>query len=347
MSERETVKKKTSIGGQALIEGIMMRGPDVSSMAVRHTSGEIVLETWDTDGRNRSEFWKFPLVRGVYAFIDSMAVGYKCLTRSAELSGLEDDEEEKPQKAETESEPDAAGQIPKEPVETAAAVPHEDKPAEKEDGWFEKFGMTFITTLSVILGVVIAIGLFMMLPIYLYSLIVKAAPSFDNQVLRAVMEGLMRIILFVGYITVISLMKDIRRVFMYHGAEHKTIFCYEKGEELTVENVRHQRRFHPRCGTSFIVLMLLIGIIVSAFISSESLLLRTGLKLLVFPIVVGIGYELIKLAGRSDALIVRIISAPGLWLQRVTTKEPTDDMIEVAIKAFKAVIPKDPDADRL
>ena len=151
----------------------------------------------------------------------------------------------------------------------------------------------------------------------------------------------MRILLFVGYVWATSLMKDIRRTYMYHGAEHKTIFCYEKGLPLTVENVRVQSRFHPRCGTSFMVLMLIVGIIVSMFIRVDNLLLRTALKLLTFPIVVGVGYELIKLAGRSDNLFTRIISAPGKWLQHITTREPDDSMIECAIAAMEKVIPED------
>jgi uncharacterized protein YqhQ len=163
----------------------------------------------------------------------------------------------------------------------------------------------------------------------------------QNYYLRACFSGVMRIMLFVGYVWATSLMKDIRRTYMYHGAEHKTIFCYEKGLPLTVENVRPQTRFHPRCGTSFMVLMLIVGIIVSMFIRVDNLLLRTGLKLLTFPIVVGVGYELIKWAGRRDNACTRVISAPGKWLQHLTTREPDDSMIECAIGAMEKVIPED------
>ena len=348
MLQRETVKKKTSIGGQALIEGIMMRGPEVTAMAVRHVSGEIVLEKWKTAGKNRPKVLKFPLIRGVVNFAEAMYFGYKSLMRSAELSGLED-EEEKPKEAK-EAKEAAAGEETAEGETSAAENTEPDtKKAEeeKEDGFLTKFGMTLVMVLSAVLGVAIAIGLFMTLPVYLFNLLCKAVPVLNNQIWRAVIEGLMRIVIFVGYILAVSLMKDIHRVFMYHGAEHKTIFCYEKGLELTVENVRKQIRFHPRCGTSFMIFMLLIGIVVSMFISVSNPLLRTGIKLLLIPLIVGIGYEIIKWAGRSDCLMVRIISAPGLWLQRITTKEPTDDMIEVAIESLKAVIPADPEADKL
>jgi len=168
----------------------------------------------------------------------------------------------------------------------------------------------------------------------------------DHAVIRGVFEGVFRIVLFVGYVAVISLMKDIKRVFMYHGAEHKSIFCYEKGLPLTVENVRAQSRFHPRCGTSFMILMLLVGMIVSMLIPDMNAGLRTVCKILTLPFVVGIGYELIKLAGRKDNAFTRFISKPGVWMQHLTTKEPEDGMIECAITALEKVIPEDPEADK-
>ena len=411
MAKREEVKKKTSIGGQALIEGIMMRGPEKTSMAVRHVSGEIVVEEWPTSGSKRAKIWKLPLFRGVYNFVDSMVFGYKCLMRSAELSGLEE-EEEQPAKGErkesaareeaspapavvpaagaaldgTAEETDGpalsapavpAGEAPAEPLpaeaETAPAVlpaaplspdsAHQAAPegAVKEDkgdkadkeskedkeGFFARYGMTFLMVLSSVLGVALAIALFFYLPSFLFNLLTKPFPALDHTVWRAVFEGILRILLFIAYIAAVSLMKDIRRVFQYHGAEHKCIFCYEKGLPLTVENVRGQIRFHPRCGTSFMILMLSVGIVISMFIPIAVPILRTGVKLLTIPLVVGIGYELIKWAGRSDSLAVRIISAPGLWVQRLTTKEPDDSMIEVAIAALNRVIPEDPEMDRL
>ena len=186
----------------------------------------------------------------------------------------------------------------------------------------------------------------MWLPIQLFSWLTRLWPALENAALRGLFEGVLRIVIFIAYLLLVSQLKDIRRTFRYHGAEHKTIFCYEKGLELTVENVRVQRRFHPRCGTSFMILMLLVGIIISILIPIRTPLLRTVIKLLLIPLTVGVGYELIKLAGRKDNAFTRIISAPGMWLQHVTTKEPDDSMIECAIAALKAVIPEDPEADR-
>ena len=359
--------KKTSIGGQALIEGIMMRGPETTSMAVRHVSGELVLESWPTAGGNKPKVLRAPFIRGIFNFIDSLRYGYKCLMRSAELSGLEDEEAPKKNKKDKQAPPEAAAvsaapAAPSAPegepetvqeaaavcaaaVEDAPPVPAAPAKAPKEPSKSEKALMTFLMVLSSILGVALAIGLFLWLPSFLYTLLKRAVPALDNSALRGVFEGLFRILLFIGYMLLVSLMKDIRRVFMYHGAEHKAIFCYEAGEELTVENVRKQRRFHPRCGTSFMILMLLVGVIVSMLIRVDDPLIRTAIKLLTIPLVVGIGYELIKLAGRKTNWFTKAISAPGMWLQHITTKEPDDSMIECAIAALKEVIPADPDAD--
>ena len=303
--------KKTSSGGQALIEGIMMRGPEKTAMAVRNDkTKEIILEEYPTKGKDRPKICKVPFIRGIFNMIDSLSFGYKCLMRSAELSGIEEEENEK-------------------------------KKAKGPSVWdklFDKLMMPVATVLAVAL----ALGLFVYLPMQLWKWITFSAPAVaQNYYLRAAFEGVLRILLFVGYVWATSLMKDIRRTYQYHGAEHKTIFCYEKGLPLTVENVRPQTRFHPRCGTSFMVLMLIVGIIVSMFIRVDNLLLRTALKLLTFPIVVGIGYELIKWAGRRDNLLTRIISAPGKWLQHLTTREPDDSMIECAIAAMEKVIPDD------
>lgn len=303
--------KKTSIGGQALIEGIMMRGPETTAMAVRHVSGKIILEEWETAGKNKLWYMRVPFVRGIFNFIDSLRIGYKCLMRSAELSGLEEEEEEKDEKKSV---------SPK--------------------------LMSFLMALSAVLGVAVAVVLFVWLPAFLFRSLCKAAPSFNHALLRGVFEGVFRIVLFVGYIALVAQLKDIKRVFMYHGAEHKTIFCYEQGKPLTVENIRPECRFHPRCGTSFMILMLLVGMIVSMLIPDMNSVLRTVVKILTIPVVVGVGYELIKLAGRRDNLFTRIISAPGLWMQRLTTKEPDDSMIECAIAAMERVIPADPEADK-
>ena len=281
-------------------------------MAVRHSSGEIREESGDNPANSRPGWTKWPFVRGIFTFVDSMRWGYKCLMRSAELSGLEDEAEKA------------------------------DEKAQKKQSAM----MNALMIVSSVLGVALAVVLFMWLPIQLFSWLTRLWPALENAALRGLFEGVLRIVIFIAYLLLVSQLKDIRRTFRYHGAEHKTIFCYEKGLELTVENVRVQRRFHPRCGTSFMILMLLVGIIISILIPIRTPLLRTVIKLLLIPLTVGVGYELIKLAGRKDNAFTRIISAPGMWLQHVTTKEPDDSMIECAIAALKAVIPEDPEADR-
>ncbi len=309
--EKQCAMKKTSIGGQALIEGVMMRGPARTAMAVRHVSGEMVTEEWDNPVNTRPAFTRWPFVRGLFNFIDSMKYGYKCLMRSAELSGLEE----------------------------------EEKPATEEEQKKNQALFNVLMVVAAVIGVGVALVLFMYLPSQLFYWLTRAIPSLDQPYWRGIFEGVLRIVIFVGYVMLISLMKDIRRTFQYHGAEHKTIFCYEKGLELTVENVRAQSRFHPRCGTSFMILMLLVGIVVSILIPIAEPIPRTIVKLLMIPLVVGVGYELIKLAGRVDNALTRAFSAPGLWLQRITTREPDDGMIECAIASLKAVIPEDPEGD--
>ncbi|MBQ8387367.1 MAG: DUF1385 domain-containing protein [Clostridia bacterium] len=387
---------KTSIGGQALMEGIMMRGPKRTAMAVRNTKGEIVLEEWDTETKKRAKFFKLPFVRGVFNFADSMKTGYKCLMRSAEISGLEELEEEiareKAEKKRAKAEKKAAKkgivleEEPTEPIketvepsvepvveteptaeaepiaeETVTEQPAEEKKAEpaKEEKKSALVGGVMI--LGVVLGVALAILLFFFAPTWISTLILGKNAATEHPILVAVLSGVIKVVLLVGYMSLVLLMKEIRRTFMYHGAEHKTIFCYEKGEELTVENVRKQRRFHPRCGTSFLILMLLVSIaimipigyllssVLPSFILSNKLLytlIRTGCSIVLIPVMMGVGYELIKFAGRHENLLTRIISAPGVWLQHITTQEPDDDMIECAIEAMKRVIPSD-DSDRL
>ena len=226
----------------------------------------------------------------------------------------------------------------------------EDEEPSKFEKWLDdKFGDKLIKILMVfasILGVALAIGLFFFLPWGLFELLKLAIPSLQNggEVVtfwQSVFEGVLKIALFLLYIVIVSRTKDMKRVFMYHGAEHKTIFCYENEEELTVENVKKQTRFHPRCGTSFMVIMLILGILVGLFVPTTLGFWRPVIKIVLIPLVCGIGYELIKLCGKHDNTFTRIISAPGLWAQRITTKEPDDGMMEVAIEAIKAVIPDD------
>ena len=367
IKEIQACARKTSIGGQALLEGIMMRGPKKTAMAVRNPEGEIVLEKWDTKISKRSKFFKLPIIRGVFGFIDSMTMGYKCLMRSAEIAGLEEEEPKKPKKSkkgEEKAEAPAVSEVTEEIKETEAVEQEikqeKEKTAEKaEEKKEEKSSsalMTGIMIVASVLGVVLAVFLFIMLPTLLFGWLSGLMPFLKPEstaaasLIKSVFEGILRIAVLIAYISLVSLMKDIRRTFQYHGAEHKTIFCYENGLELTVENVRKQRRFHPRCGTSFLILMLLVGMFISFFIDPLFILtlgyvphalIRTLIKLLLLPITMGIGYELIKLAGRHQNWFTRIISAPGMWLQHLTVFEPTDDMIECAITAFVEVIPED------
>ena len=333
--QQECVLKKTSIGGQALIEGVMMRGPERTAMAVRHTSGEIRMEEWENPTNKRWAITKWPLIRGVFGFIDSLTMGMKCLMKSAEMSGIEEEledamEEESAEKEVSEEEKSAADEKKKKKAETL---------------------MNVVMVIGMVLGVALSLVLFMWLPTVLFQALAPLIPNFTEgtsayQVTRGIFEGVLRMLIFLAYMIAVSRMKDIRRTFMYHGAEHKTIFCYEKGLPLTVENVRQQKRFHPRCGTSFMILMLIVGIFISILIPINNTIIRTIVKLLLLPLTVGIGYELIKLAGRKDNWFTRFISKPGVWVQHITTVEPDDDMIECAIKALEAVIPEDGEADK-
>ena len=364
--------KKTSIGGQALLEGIMMRGPKKSAMAVRRPDGEMVVEVSDLKSADRKGFLKWPVVRGVVGFVDSMTVGYQAMMRSAELSGLDEAiEEEEREKAAKKAAKEQAKKAKKLGItveelaaqeaaeketeaETSAEAPiEESEPAVKEEKKDTSGMMTGIMVVALILGLGLAMLLFKVLPESIYELLTWAIPSLEGEgywfnLIRAAITGVVKIAIMVAYMAAVALMKDIKRTFMYHGAEHKTIFCYEQGLELTVENVRRQSRFHPRCGTSFLILMLLVSIVINMFIPATlvdhkilNIIARTGIGLLTLPFIMGIGYELIRFAGRHDNLFTRIISAPGVWLQHITTKEPDDSMIECAIAAVKEVIPED------
>lgn len=314
MSKYDT-KRITSIGGSALIEGIMMRGPKRTTVAVRTGEEEIYTEDLTfTSLSEKFKIFKLPFIRGIAGLIDSMRLSYKALMLSAEK---------------------AIDSIPEE---------EQEQPSRLEKWIDEKLGDKFMKILMVfaaVLGVGVAVLLFFVAPSGLFDLTNYISPQFhDSWLARSVFEGIVRIVLFLLYIVVCSQMSDMKRVFMYHGAEHKTIFCYENELELTVENVRRQRRFHPRCGTSFMVIMILVGIIIGLFIHISNPFLRAIVKILLLPLSCGLGYELIKLCGRHDNAFTRIIAAPGLWAQRITTKEPDDKMIEVAIEAMEAVIPE-------
>ncbi len=358
--------RKTSIGGQALMEGIMMRGPKMTAMAVRNTQGEVVIEKFPTTAKKRPKILKLPIIRGVLGFVDSMTLGYKCLMRSAEISGLEELEAEMAkEKAEKKAAKAAAkaakkGTATPEQVksvesetlaDTAADVTASEAPtkvsAAKSEGKKKESSafMNVFMGVSLVLAFGLMILLFFWLPSFLYKDVLEKYVGGifkDNRFLQSVCETSLRLLLLMGYMFLMRLMKDTRRTFQYHGAEHKTIFCYEHGLPLTVENVRKERRFHPRCGTSFLVLMLLVGIVIGFFIpTSLNKWLRTAVKLLLLPITMGIGYELIKVCGKHDNWFTRIIAAPGLWFQRLTVLEPDDGMIECAIASIKEVIPED------
>ena len=324
-------KFKSKIGGQALIEGIMMLGPNKGAMACRLPDGTVDLETWDeNNGKSAPWYRKVPLVRGCTNFVISLVKGYKYMMKSAEKQMPEDEEEEKDKKNKDEKSGAAAAD--------STAAPGEEKKKEKEGSGYDIF-----MYLGILFGVVMAIGLFVMLPKWIVGLIPSVK---EHRFLRSLLEGLVKIALFVVYMYLTSLMKDIRRQFMYHGAEHKTIACHEAELPLTVENIRKQSRFHKRCGTSFIFIVLIVSIFVMCFVPFTVTWQRIVASLVLLPLVVGISYECIRLAGNNDNLFTRILSASGLAMQRITTREPDDSMIEIAIAAMTPCIPSDKEEDK-
>lgn len=314
--------KKTSIGGQAIIEGVMMRGPHKTAMAVRKSDGEIIVETNDNGTGQKNRLLKLPIVRGCVNFFESLVIGMKALMFSADQVDIEDEEE----------------------------------PESKFDKWLEdKFGdkiKDIVIYVSIVLSLVLSIALFILLPTVLtrgIEWVLKTTPfsaAAGTKLFTSITEGIIKLVIFIGYLALVAQMKDIKRVFEYHGAEHKTIACYEHGEELTVENVKKHTRFHPRCGTSFLLFVMIVSIILFAVLPKTGVFLRMAMRLLLLPVVAGISYEIIKLAGRSDNACVACLSKPGLWLQRLTTREPDDSQIEVAIKSMEAVIPENSEEDQ-
>ena len=320
MAEKNSCAFRTSIGGQALIEGILMRGVDKQSIVVRTEEGLVTKVEPLNLIKDKHPWLGWPFIRGVVNFVDSMAKGMKALTYSA--SFLPEDEQEQPSKL---------------------------------DLWIEeKVGSEkaekIIIGIAMVMGLALAVGLFIFLPTLLVGFIPGIRTGHDG--LRTLLEGIVKIAILLAYMYGVSQMKDIKRLFSYHGAEHKTIFCYEHREELTVANVRKQSRFHPRCGTSFILVVAIISIfvfiLVNAFLGVDNVFLRMLVKLLLLPFVVAITYELNRWLGRNDdKLFSRILSWPGKQLQHITTKEPDDSMIEVAITALKLVIPDVEGADAI
>ena len=316
---------KTSVGGQALIEGIMMQGPKGVATAVRKSDGSISTEYHDVKhARDKLKFLGWPIIRGVVAFVESMILGYKLLMYSAEESGMED---------------------------------LDDVEMSKFEKWLnDKFGeklMDFIMGVATVLGFALAFVIFFYLPVFIFN---RLNFAFHDVLTpwQGTIEGVIKIVIFLVYMLLVSRMKDIKRLFMYHGAEHKSISCYESGMELTVENVKQCSRFHPRCGTSFMFVMLILSIVVITLFSlvvpdelKHNRIIWMLIKLPLVPIIMGIGYEFIKYAGKHDNALVKILSAPGLWMQRITTKEPDDDIIEVGIASIKAVITDNPEDDEI
>ncbi len=303
MARRKKKLCASGIGGQAVLEGIMMKNQDLYAVAVRKPDGKIEIDTQEYHGvLHGSKIKKVPFIRGVFNFVDSLILGMRTLTYSASFY---EDEQAK---------------------ETLT-----DKAMNKVFGdKAEKILMGFTVALSIVL----AVAIFMILPFYLSGLFESYV---RNASLLALIEGIIRIAIFLIYVVAISLMKDIKRVYMYHGAEHKCINCIEHGHVLNVHNVKKSSRLHRRCGTSFLLIVMIVSVVLFIFIRVDNPLLRLGLRLLLIPVIAGISYEFIRLAGRSENALVKLLSAPGLLLQKLTTKEPTEDMIEVAIKSVEAV----------
>ncbi|MBQ7308541.1 MAG: DUF1385 domain-containing protein [Clostridia bacterium] len=303
------------VGGQAVLEGVMMRSGENVSVSVRAEDGSV--QTKDSKYVSIKQKYKvlgLPIIRGMVSFIESMVMSFGTMNDSVNLLGIEEEET-------------------------------------KFEKWLiKKFGASILDVLmpiAMVLGVLLAVGLFVFLP----ALIGRGISYLfggDIGIWQSAIEGVMKVAIFIVYMLLVSMMKDIRRTFEYHGAEHKSIFCYESGEELTVENVKKHSRFHPRCGTSFMFVMIFIGIVLGFFIPFETVWLRTLCKILLLPVTMGIGYEFLMYAGKHDNFLIRALSAPGLWMQRITTKEPDDSQIEVAIASLKHALPDDfPDREEL
>lgn len=310
MNHENSCIHRTSIGGQAIMEGVMMRGPEKTVIAVRDPQGEIVLEDLKDEAKYK-KLKKIPIIRGVFNFVSSLTVGFSAINRSTEI-----------------------------------ALTEEEQQPDKFDLWVEKhFGdkaAKIITGVTMVIGVLLALGLFVFLP---YGVMwgIEKLTGWSSGWWFYLIEGLVRILIFTLYIVLVRRMKEIKRLFAYHGAEHKTIHCYEHGEELTVENAAKYTTLHKRCGTNFLVIVMLISILVFSFIRVDHTLLRLGLRILLLPVVAGISYEFIKLFGRYDNRFTSLLSWPGLMLQKLTTAQPDEGQLEVAIASLKAVIPENKD----
>ena len=302
---------RTSIGGQALIEGILMRGPKKQAIVCRTAEGLVEKVDELKLLKDKYPIFGWPFIRGCVTFIDPMIKGMQALTYSAEL------------------------------------VPVEDQEPDKLDQWIEKHfeaekASKIVIGTAVVLGIALALFLFIFLPTLIVGLI---KPLTQNLVLRNLSEGVVKIIILLAYMRLCCCVSDVKRLFSYHGAEHKTIFCYEHGKPLTVENVRTESRFHPRCGTSFLLVVVVVSILVNSVVTLTNSFARMGAHLLLLPVVVGISYEINLWCGRHDNWLSAALSAPGKWLQHMTTNEPDDSMIECAIRAMELVIPEEKGSD--
>lgn len=304
--------KYTSIGGSALIEGVMMRGNGKMALAVRRSDGGIVLKV-ERDKSPTGFYTKIPIVRGVIAFIMSMVTSYKAIMYSADVSMEDISEQEKNQNG--------------------------------GDGISKKL-INILSFAAMVLGILIGVLAFFYLPAVTADLFSRYVFTIGGFAKRFAV-GIFKILIFTVYLLAVSKMNEMKRVFMYHGAEHKTIFCYEAKGELTAQNAKNYKRFHPRCGTSFIIIVLIVSLFASLFIPWRTAALHTLLKLLFLPLIMGVAYEFIRLAGRYDNLFTRVISAPGLWFQRITTKEPDEQQLEVAVWAMRGVLEDYPQDVRL
>lgn len=311
MAKNKDCSFRTSIGGQALIEGILMRGPKKQAIVCRTAEGLVEKVDELKLLKDKYPIFGWPFIRGCVTFIDSMIKGMQALTYSAEL------------------------------------VPVEDQEPDKLDQWIEKHfeaekASKIVIGTAVVLGIALALFLFIFLPTLIVGLI---KPLTQNLVIRNLSEGVVKIIILLAYMRLCCCVSDVKRLFSYHGAEHKTIFCYEHGKPLTVENVRTESRFHPRCGTSFLLVVVVVSILVNSVVTLTNSFARMGAHLLLLPVVVGISYEINLWCGRHDNWLSAALSAPGKWLQHMTTNEPDDSMIECAIRAMELVIPEEKGSD--
>lgn len=316
---------KVSIGGQAVIEGVMMKNQDRYAIAVRKPDKEIEVQVNEYISVSKKyRILDIPILRGVVNFVESMVIGVKTLTYSAEFYDEEETEKERARREKKEAK--RLEKAKKKGISAEEAQNAADRREEKSED--------MLMAVTVMFSIVLAVGLFMLLPAFLVSFVDE---YIKNHFLIGLLEGIIRLSIFILYVYLISRMEDIKRTYMYHGAEHKTINCLEAGEDLTVENVMKHTRFHKRCGTSFLFIVMFVSILVFMCIRTETVWLRLLLRVLLVPVIAGISYEFIRFAGRSRSKVADIMSKPGLWVQRLTTIEPTPDMVEVAIKAVEGV----------